>query len=287
MKHGLSIPNFGTFGDINQLVEFAREADQAGWDGFFLWDHLQTIDLPPEGPVIDPWIAMAAIAARTERIRIGTMVTPLSRRRPWKVARETVTLDHLSHGRLIVGAGIGGDFYRELSGFGEPVGDRLHAAMLDEALEVLTRLWTGKAVHYEGEHYRIEDITFNPPPVQTPRIPIWLAGVWPGTKPFQRAARWDGVFPLYRPGGTFPPEEVRAMLDYIRRFRTSDDPFDVVISTKTHEPGKTDPAPSDEYLTYLRDLEAAGGTWSIQGVDMHASIDGALAAIRQGPPRIG
>lgn len=116
MKHALNAPNFGTFGDINQLVELAREADAAGWDGFFLWDHLQTIDLLPEGPVIDPWIGLAAIAARTGRLRLGAMVTPLSRRRPWKVARETVSLDHLSHGRLVVGAGIGGDFYREYSG---------------------------------------------------------------------------------------------------------------------------------------------------------------------------
>src|SRR5699024_8416623 len=107
MKHALYAPNFGTFGDIDQLIAFARDAEDAGWDGFFLWDHLQTIDLPPDGPVLDPWIAMAGIACATDRMRLGALVTPLSRRRPWKVARETVTLDHLSHGRLVVGAGIG------------------------------------------------------------------------------------------------------------------------------------------------------------------------------------
>ncbi|HWV22806.1 MAG TPA: LLM class flavin-dependent oxidoreductase [Thermomicrobiales bacterium] len=286
MKHGLTAPNFGTFGDITRLVEFTREADAAGWDGFFLWDHLQTIDLPPDGPVIDPWIAMAAIASQTERLRLGAMVTPLSRRRPWKVARETVTLDHLSNGRLIVGAGIGGDYYREFSGFGEPVGDRLHAAKLDEALEILDRLWTGESVTFDGEHYHLENITFNPTPVQQPRIPIWLAGIWPGTKPFQRAAKWDGIFPLYRPDGVFPPEEIRAMVDYIRRFRTSEAPFDVVISTKSHEPGKTDPLPSDEYLSELAALEDAGVTWSMQGLHLAASIDEVLAVIRQGPPQV-
>lgn len=286
MKHGLNIPNFGTFGDITFLVDVAQEADKAGWDGLFLWDHLQTIDLPPDGPVIDPWIAMAAIAATTTRLRFGALVTPLSRRRPWKVARETATLDRLSGGRLIVGAGIGGDFYREFSGFGEPVGDRLHAAKLDEALEILDRLWSGGTVTFEGEHYRLENITFHPTPVQQPRIPVWLAGVWPGTKPFQRAAKWDGIVPLYRPNGPFPAEEVREMLDYIRQFRTSDNPFDVVITTRSQEPGKTDPAPSDEYLTQLAALRDAGVTWAMQGLDMHANVDEVLAIVRQGPPRV-
>lgn len=285
MKHALNAPNFGTFGDIHQLVEFAREADAAGWDGFFLWDHLQTIDLPPEDPVIDPWIALAAMAGATDRLRLGALVTPLSRRRPWKVAKETVTLDHLSDGRLIVGAGIGGDFYREFSGFGEPVGDRLHAAKLDEALQVLVRLWSGEPVTFEGEHYRLDNITFNPTPVQQPRIPIWLAGVWPGTKPFQRAARWDGVVPLRRGGGRFTPDEIRAMLAYIGQFRTSEDPFDVVITTRSHKAGATDPVPSDAYLGELAALEDAGVTWAMEGLDLTPSVDEVLAVIRQGPPR--
>ena len=285
MKHALNIPNFGTFGDITQLVAFAKAADEAGWDGFFLWDHLQTIDLPPDGPVIDPWIAMAAIASQTTRIRFGALVTPLSRRRPWKVARETATLDHLSNGRLVVGAGIGGDYYREMSGFGEEVGNRLHAAKLDEALEVLDRLWSGEPVSFDGEHYHLTDIQFHPTPVQQPRIPVWLAGIWPGTKPFQRAAKWDGVFPLYRNDGPFPPDEIRSMLAYIRQFRTSDAPFDVVINTKAHEPGKVDPTPSDVWLEELAALEAAGVTWSLQGLNLALSVDEAMAVIDQGPPR--
>jgi alkanesulfonate monooxygenase SsuD/methylene tetrahydromethanopterin reductase-like flavin-dependent oxidoreductase (luciferase family) len=285
MKHALSVPNFGTFGDIHRLVDVALEADAAGWDGFFLWDHLQTIDLPPDGPVIDPWIAMAAFAGATTNLRIGALVTPLSRRRPWKVARETVTLDHLSNGRLVVGAGIGGDFYRELSGFGEPVGDRLHAAKLDEALEVLDRLWSGEPVTFTGEHYQLTDIQFHPTPVQQPRIPVWLAGIWPGTKPFRRAAKWDGIVPLYRPDGYMPADEVRNMVAYIGQHRTSEAPFDVVISTRNHEPGKTEPVPSEEYLAYLRELEDAGATWSMQGLHLAASVDEVLAVIRQGPPR--
>lgn len=285
MKHGLYAPNFGTFGDINQLVAFAQEADKAGWDGFFLWDHLRTIDLPPTDPFIDPWIAMAAIASHTENLRFGALVTPLSRRRPWKVARESVTLDHLSNGRLVVGAGIGGDFYREYSGFGEEVGNRLHAAKLDEALQMLDELWTGEPTSFKGEHYQLTDIQFHPTPVQHPRIPIWLGGVWPGTKPFQRAAKWDGIFPMYRHDGYFSPDEIRDMVAYINEYRTSEDPFDVVIVTRTHKPGETDPTVFDAYLTELDDLEKAGMTWSLQSLDMKAGIDEVKAVIEQGPPK--
>ncbi len=285
MKYALYAPNFGTFGDIHQLVTFAQEADKAGWDGFFLWDHLQTIDLPPDGPVIDPWIALAAMASSTSSIRLGALVTPLSRRRPWKVAKETVTLDHLSNGRLVVGAGIGGDFYREFSGFGEETGNRLHAAKLDEALQVLDQLWSGNPVTFEGEHYRLENITFHPTPVQHPRIPVWLAGIWPGTKPFQRAARWDGIFPMYRHDGPFPAEEVRKMRDYFQQFRTSDDPFDIVITTRTHKTGKVDPVPTDAHLAELAELEEAGVTWSIDSLDLTPTVDEVLSVIRQGPPR--
>lgn len=285
MKHALYAPNFGTFGDINQLVTFAKEADQVGWDGFFLWDHLRTIDLPATDPFVDPWIAMTAMACNTTTLKLGALVTPLSRRRPWKVARESVTLDRLSGGRLVLGAGIGGDFYREFSGFGEEVGNQLHAAKLDEALQMLNELWSGEETSFTGEHYQLTEIQFHPTPVQQPRIPIWLAGIWPGTKPFQRAAKWDGIFPMYRGDGEFPAEEIANMRAYIQEFRTSDAPFDIVIVTRSHKPGSTNPAPTDEYLTRLEALRAAGVTWSLQSLDMKASIDDVMAVIRQGPPK--
>lgn len=228
---------------------------------------------------------MTAIACHTENLRFGALVTPLSRRRPGKMARETVTLDRLSDGRLVLGAGIGGDFYREFSGFGEEVGDRLHAAKLDEALQILNELWSGEETSFKGEHYQLTDIQFHPTPVQQPRIPVWLAGIWPGTKPFQRAAKWDGIFPMYREDGEFPPDQVRKMLAYINEFRTSESPFDVVIVTRTHKPGNTDPVPTDEYLTRLSDLKDAGVTWAIESLDMKASIDEVHAVIQQGPPR--
>lgn len=284
MKHALYAPNFGTFGDIKQLVAFAKEADEHGWDGFFLWDHLRTIDLPATEPFVDPWIAMTAMASVSKTLKLGALVTPLSRRRPWKVARESVTLDHFSDGRLVLGAGIGGDFYREFSGFGEEVGNRLHADKLDEALQMLVELWSGEETSFRGEHYQLSEIQFHPTPVQQPRIPIWLAGVWPGTKPFQRAARWDGIFPIYRGEGQFPPSEVAKMLAYIHEHRTSDAPFDTVIVTRSHKPGATDPVPTDEYLSRLSALESVGVTWSLQSLDMKADINEVRAVIRQGPP---
>lgn len=286
MKHAISVPNFGSFGDVHELVEFAAAADQAGWDGFYLWDHLRSIDIAGTDPVLDPWIAMAAIACNTTNIRIGTLVTPLARRRPGKMARETVTLDHLSNGRLVLGAGIGGDFYREFTGFGEPDNDRRSAEMLDEALEILTQLWSGETVNYSGKHYRIEEIQFNPPPVQQPRIPIWLAGVWPGKKPFRRAAQWDGICPLNRFEGPLKPDAIRSMLAYIHEHRTSDAPFDVAITTKSHTDDDGGEAPTDEYLTQLRDWEESGVTWAIEGFPILGDKDAIMATIKQGPPRI-
>src|SRR5215211_309557 len=131
MRYAINMPHFGPFGDPRRLAELAREAEQAGWDGFFLWDHL-LFEQPL--PMVDPWVAMAAMAMTTERIKLGALVTPLPRRRPRKLAREIVTLDHLSNGRLIVGVGIGGDWWGEYSAFGESPDDKLHAAMLDEGL---------------------------------------------------------------------------------------------------------------------------------------------------------
>lgn len=290
MKYGLNVPNFGAFGDIKQLVEYAKAAEAAGWDGFYLWDHLRTIDLPATDPFVDPWIAMTAIAANTTNLRFGALVTPFSRRRPGKVARETVSLDRLSDGRLVVGAGIGGDYYRELSGFGEEVGDKVNAAKLDEALYLINELWTGKEVTHKGDHYTLEKIQFHPTPVQEPRIPVWLAGVWPGTKPFQRAARWDGIVPLDRhnqehPDG-FPPEEVRKMMEYIHKYRESDAPFDVVITTRRHELGKGYVPATDEYFTYLAEMESAGLTWALESLDMKADHQQIVDVINAGPARL-
>ena len=234
MRYGISLPNFGEEVDARSMASLAHDAEEAGWDGFFLWDHLLAFS-PGQVPVVDPWIALSAVALSTKSIRFGPMVTPLPRRRPVKVARETASLDHLSGGRLILGVGIGTMPY-EWDYLGEEQDLQVRGAMLDEGLEVLTGLWTGEPFGHRGEHYRIGAVPpeqdwramFYPPPLQRPRIPIWVAGTWPIKAPFRRAARWDGVWPIKVEGGRIipmTPDDVRDMVRFIAQHRTGDGPL--------------------------------------------------------------
>ena len=284
MRYGIFSPPFGFFSDPRVLADLAHEAEAAGWDGYFLWDHMRfaappgATGGPPEAPVGDPWVTLAAMGLATERIRLGALVTPLPRRRPWKVARETVALDVLTDGRLVVGVGIGSDrFGHEYSGFGESTDDRLHGAMLDEALDVLTGLWRGEPLRYAGRHYQVHDVTFLPRPVQQPRIPIWVGGFWPNPAPFRRAARWDGVMPVA--ARAMRPDDYRAMGDFIARHRTATRPYDVVRAA---------PFPSGspaEARATLAAYAAAGVTWWLLPIeDDMAPLAELRARIRQGPP---
>ena len=276
MRFAINVPNFGAYSDGRALAELAREAEAAGWDGFFLWDHMGA-DWPAS--TADPWVLLAAMAMTTQRIRLGTLVTPLPRRRPWKLARETVTLDRLSEGRLILGVGIGSDFAREYSAFGEAADDKLHGAMLDEALAVLVGLWSGEPFSYTGQHYTVREARFQPTPSQTPRIPIWVAGVWPNKAPFRRAARWDGVVPLGRGDQTMKPDEIRAMLAFTRDLRASAEPLDVAIAGYTgHLEAAAATALLDEYAE-------AGLTWWQEGFLPGDTLDDARRRIHAGPPR--
>ena len=193
-------------------------AEEAGWDGFFLWDHLLWDD--PEGHVADPTVVISAVAARTERIRIAIMVNSLARRRAAKVARETATLDVLTAGRLIVGAGLG-TLSSEFTAFGESGDPRVRAARLDESLHLLDASG-GQPVTFHGEYLTAAGVTMLPRPVQRPRIPIWCGGDG-RTAAVRRAARWDGVMPIhtgYGLGETMPPAELRAVLAYTQEHRT-------------------------------------------------------------------
>jgi alkanesulfonate monooxygenase SsuD/methylene tetrahydromethanopterin reductase-like flavin-dependent oxidoreductase (luciferase family) len=182
-------------GDVDLLVRMGVEADRAGWDGFFLWDHMRLMREIPV-PLFDPWVTLGAIAARTERVRIGTMITPLARRRPWKLARETVTLDHLSRGRLILGVGLGYPPDADFELLGEDPDERVRAEKLDEGLELLVGFWKGEPFEFRGKHFRVREAQFLSTPVQRPRIPIWVAGMWPNRAPFRRAVAWEGTFPI-------------------------------------------------------------------------------------------
>jgi alkanesulfonate monooxygenase SsuD/methylene tetrahydromethanopterin reductase-like flavin-dependent oxidoreductase (luciferase family) len=281
MFYGIYTPNFGAETTPRLLADLAAEAEEAGWDGFFLWDHM-VYSLSQKLPLYDPWVTLAGIAMHTEHIRLGTTVTPLARRRPWKLARETVTLDHLSGGRLILSVGVGDPDEADFGTFGELTDPRQRAAMLDEGLEVLAGLWSGKPFKFTGKHYLVKKCTFLPTPVQVPRIPIWVGGFWPHKRPFRRAARWDGAFPL-NSGGPYtpPPDTLKEIHAYIEENRESGVPFDLVIMGAT--PGNDPKAARKRLSGYT----GTGLTWWLESLfRWRNSIEGMRRRIRQGPPRI-
>jgi len=281
LQYAINIPNYGTFADAALVAELAAEAEAAGWDGFFVWDHILA---PYVVPIADPWVLLTAVAIATRRIRIGPMVTPLPRRRPEELARQAVTIDRLSDGRLILGLGSGDDTRREYSAFDGPADDRTRAELLDEGLEVLAGLWTGEPFTHEGQHFHVNDATFLPRPVQQPRIPIWIAGRWPYPRPFRRAAHWDGAIPVSR-DGPLRPEQCRAVADLIERLReddripASDQPFDIAVVGWNR--GKQ---PAEE-VVLAQQFAAAGATWFQVALSERYTAAEALDRIRTGPPR--
>jgi alkanesulfonate monooxygenase SsuD/methylene tetrahydromethanopterin reductase-like flavin-dependent oxidoreductase (luciferase family) len=246
---GIYVAPFDELADPRLVARLAARAEERGWDGFFVWDHIRWS--PPVRGVADPWVTLSAVACATERIRLGPMVTPPARRRVQKLTREAVTLDHLSGGRLVLGLGLGSGRHGELAPFGDVDDRREQARLLDAALERLTAFWDGE---------------FEPRPVQRPRIPIWLAAVWPNRRPVRRAARWDGIFPNELPD----PDALAELVSEIAALRAPDaGPFEVVGE---NEPG-ADPAP----------WAAAGATWCLTGFGPQPTVDGVRAAIDAGP----
>ena len=277
-----------TAGDINSIADLAVEAEDVGWDGIFYWDGIFLERHAEVGDhIYDPWVVLAAIATRTKQIRIGSVLTPLPRRRPWKVARETVSLDHLSRGRLIFPVGLGfvpdGGFSR----VGEVTDRHVRAELLDESLDIITGLWTGKPFHYSGRHFHLDEMTFLPPPVQSPRIPIWVAAVWPFEKSMRRAIKYDGVLPETRnPDGTsasVTPDAVRAVKAFIDEHRHSTSTFDIALEGQT--PGDD----LQQAQATVRAFGEAGLTWWLESLfdpERSASYDEVRQRIRQGPPRV-
>jgi len=266
LRSALWLPLFDGLADPALVARLAAEAEEAGWHGVFVWDQLDW--RAPVREVADPWITLAAIATATQHLRLGPMVTPLARRRPAKVARETATLDRLSGGRLTLGVGLGADrFAGELSKTGEQLDDRLRGQMLDEALEILTAAWSGAPVHHRGGHYTVEGIRFLPRPVQRPGVPVWVAGFPGNVKPLRRAARYDGFFPanLEHPDQL---AEVVATITDLRQHSTA--PYDFAVGL----PLGTDPAPWAE----------AGATWWMPEFAPEAvSMDEVRGVLRDGP----
>lgn len=275
MKYGFVFPN----GDARQAAELAYQAEQSGWDGFFMWE-------PVWG--VDAWVSLAAAAMRTERIRLGTMITPVSRMRPWKLASETATLDNLCGGRVILSVGLGAPD-TGFAAFGEVTDRKTRAELLDEGLDILTGLWRGQPFSYQGKHYTVQptDFMLPPPPVQQPRIPIWVVGAWPSDKSMQRALRYDGLLPsvVYKQENgsrqvkQARPEDIRAIRQYIQANRGNATGFDIVVEGET--PGDDRRAAADQVAPW----EAAGATWWIEA--MWNAMDqpkDVRRRVLQGPP---
>ena len=271
MRYGVII----TGGPVHEQIELARAAEANGWDGVFTWDGIHVGDTME---VHDPWVLMSAFAMATERVRIGAMIQPLARRRPWKVAREAMTLDHVSNGRFVLCVGLGALDDAGWGRVGESTDRRTRAEKLDETLAILAGLWTGEPFGFHGEHYQFEPMAFRPTPVQQPRIPIWVVGAWPAEKSMARAARHDGLLPNVAGGGAYNPDLVAEMRDWVAERRGSLDGYDIVLEGST-EPGDA----GDE----LRRFAAAGATWWIES--NWESLDPVVDARRRieaGPPRV-
>jgi alkanesulfonate monooxygenase SsuD/methylene tetrahydromethanopterin reductase-like flavin-dependent oxidoreductase (luciferase family) len=249
VKRGIFVAPFDELSDARVVADLAAAAEERGFDGFFVWDHIRYS--APTRELADPWVVLTAVALATERLELGTMVTPLPRRRIHKLARETVTLDHLSRGRLVLGAGLGSDNHGEFTEFETVSEPRARAKLLDDGLDRLVRFWDGE---------------FLPVPYRQPRIPIWLAARWPSRRPVRRAARWDGLFPIEMPG----PDALAELVAEVGEQRGPDaGPFDVVAEG---DPG-ADPGP----------WEAAGATWFLTGFGQSPRLDAVREAIAAGP----
>lgn len=264
MRFGLSIPNAG---DPAELVDLAVAAEQAGWDGFFLWDHVQ-LDSKTRPPMQDPWVLLGAMAVRTSTMLLGTMVTPVPRRRPWKLAREINTLDHLSGGRVVVGVGLGVPAEDEYAAFGEPAQARTHAAILDEAMPVLDAFLRGERVDHDGEHFHVH-AHLNPGALQRPRPPIWVAAMLPRKRGVARASRWDGIFALHADTG---PLTAPMVADLVAEMKPREG-YDIV--TMLGSGNRVD------------ELADAGATWVLDGPsDPHESFAEVRRTVEAGPPTI-
>lgn len=279
MQYGFVLPS----GDARMAAELAQLAEQCGWDGFFVWE-------PVWGN--DAWVLLTAAAMRTQRIRLGTMLTPLSRMRPWKLASEAATLDNLSGGRVILSVGLGA-LDTGWAEFGEVTDRRTRAELLDEGLDIVTGLWRGQPFHYDGKHYQVRPMNFMPPPppVQQPRTPIWVVGAWPRPKSMARALRYDGLLPMIFDAEGKPaqaaPDDIRAMRAYAVAKRPAENagrPFDIVVEGVT--PGDDPTAAAEQ----VRPWAEAGATWWIEAMwaasDQADGLESVRQRLQQGPPRI-
>ena len=277
MQYGFVVDGW----DIRTIGDLTEEAENAGWDGLFISDAIAvSAEGFPDFDFFDPWVGLAVMATRSERIRIGTLITPVPRRRPWKLARETLSIDHLSKGRLILGVGLGaaehdGGFLK----VGEPMDLKVRAQLLDEGLAILTGLWSGKPFSFSGEHYNVNEMSMIPPSLQSPRIPIWVPGVWQKPKSMERAMRWDGIIPQkYKSMSRMTAPEIREVKRYVDEHRKSGSSFDIISG------GETSGINRAGALKKVRPYIKAGATWWLES-KWTFSFDELRERVKQGPPR--
>ena len=273
MKYGFVLPG----GDLESILSLTVQAERSGWDGIFYWDGIYIEQVPL---MYDAWTVLAAMALKTKRIRIGAMLTALNRRRPWKVARESTTVDHLSNGRLIIPVGLGAMEDGGYSMVGEPQDRRVRAELLDESLEILTGLWSGRPFSYRGKHYKMDEMTFRPTPVQKPRIPIWVVGAWPRMKSMRRALSYDGLIPTKKlPDGSFAdmtPDDIRKINLFILENRKKRSKFEIIYE------GQTPLGRQKSGVETVNRWAEAGVTWWIES--RWSKPNEVLPRIKQGPP---
>jgi alkanesulfonate monooxygenase SsuD/methylene tetrahydromethanopterin reductase-like flavin-dependent oxidoreductase (luciferase family) len=286
VRFSFNIPNFGPFADPRLFADLARTAEDAGWDGLLTWDALIG-ERWRRMETADPWILLTAAGLATSRIRLGTAVTPLARRRVRKLAKEVTTLDHMTGGRMVLGVGVGDPIDDEFAPFGEPTDRKVMAAMLDESLEALNLIFSGEPVTYHGQYVTIDNIEILPPPAQSPRVPIWVGGGWPSKPSMRRAARWDGAIPIMLPDPTLSPspEFVRQTLGFIHGLRSDagidDQPFDLVLGGATK--------PGTPAMDRVGPLAEAGVTWWDERMPYSPELvdaDATRRRVEAGPPHL-
>jgi alkanesulfonate monooxygenase SsuD/methylene tetrahydromethanopterin reductase-like flavin-dependent oxidoreductase (luciferase family) len=267
MRYGIIV----NAGDPGEMADLAARAETAGWDGVFYFDAIAIGD----AELYDPWVVLAAMAMHTERVRLGLVVAAPARRRPWKLARETITLDRLSGGRLVLPVGLGTTDDQGFGEVGEPTDAKTRAELMDETLAILDGLWSGEPFSFEGRHYRFGPMTFRPTPVQRPRIPIWVVGAWPHERSMRRVLRWDGIVTQ-----TDDVDEIKAIVEFVARERPidlRDRPFDVVVQ------GSTSADDNAAYET-VRPYVEAGATWWIDADWDAPTLDSVRGRAEAGPP---
>jgi alkanesulfonate monooxygenase SsuD/methylene tetrahydromethanopterin reductase-like flavin-dependent oxidoreductase (luciferase family) len=261
VRQGISIPNFGPFGSARAVADISAAAESSGWDGVFVWDHV--VRREGDYPVVDPWVALTAVALATERVQLGPMVTPLARRRPWNVAKAAVSIDVLSNGRFILGVGLGTPRGPEFPGFGEEVDLRVRGDMLDEGIEVIRAAWSGEPVNHIGANYRVDNVRFLPTPARAGGIPIWAATERISGRPIRRAATLDGIVPTAVSPADFP-----TLLDNLARQRHDLTGFDIVVVSKDGDASS---------------WQKAGATWWLHELEWEQGYEAGLAMVAAGP----